>query len=516
MNKQEFIKATRLDGKHFRADSVTIDTGKDELSGYGIVRVAKGQFVIEVTLDEATKAPKLPTGFWGRSDFWKIRGVIEGGIRFLVYDLPSCSSEHWGEEEGKRVTLTFSTNHMELEPSGLERLTDHEISEMLDKQKTQRLPQSADIPAESRAARPEAAAKSQTSPVQAQAPDVEVWFDAVILDFKLIAHNGGTHITEKNDFLGERSRSSQDTFQGEMQEWKFGLIQREGDLDVHLRSKTSYRSEGEDQDQRRFQAFLDALAFTHGQHAWPFSVEHRRDGKLIRHRVHLHNTVARTPHAPFAERLALNAAVGKLSWDFQRVLQTVYAFFCLDSKLSRETTQLLYLCREAGSSNVPNRITLLSLCSLLESLVQVIYAERINSQRLAETTAFDAAKKHVCDELKQKIPKLGDPLASPYQRILTILTNAESTNLRMKFQAVIEHLSLRPEDEWQQLFALWTGCRNPLSHRMAESDDSEASVKQNMVAESNIAGSINCMVLKLMGYSGWVQRSAFEGKYAEI
>ena len=296
--------------------------------------------------------------------------------------------------------------------------------------------------------------------------------------------------------------------------FKSGLVQREADLHVHLRSKPGYHSQGETQDEQRFQAFLNALAFTHGQHAWPFSIEHRRDGKLVRDSVQLHKAVARTPHAPFSERLAFSALAGQLSWNFQEVLQTICAFFRSDSKLSRETTHLLYLCREAGSANVPYRITLLSLCNLLESLIQAIYAERIKPQKLVETEAFEAAKQQVCDDLKQKSSQLADPVA--LQRILAILANAESTNARMKFDSVVEHLGLKPEDDWRRLFKLWQDSRNPLSHRLAENDESEQSVKEDMAAESNIAGAINCMVLKLTGYSGYVQRSVFEDRYVVI
>jgi hypothetical protein len=151
---------------------------------------------------------------------------------------------------------------------------------------------------------------------------------------------------------------------------------------------------------------------------------------------------------------------------------------------------------------------------LLESLVQAIYADRVNPEKSAETAAFEEAKRKVCDDLKQKASQL--PGAISYERIVRILTGAASTDTRAKFEAVIEYLGLKPEDEWKQVFILWKRSRNPLSHRMAENDESEQSVKNDMAAESNIAGAINCMVLKLMGYSGHVQRSTFENKYAVI
>lgn len=512
MNKQQFLQAIRCDGDKFRADKILIDTGKDKLRGNGVIRVSNGRFLIEVTLEDTVKAPGLPNGIHGRSDFWAISGIIEDEIRFLARGLPHGLSGRLGGET--RVTLKFSTNQMQLVPAGTDCMTHREISEMLSGLNAQAQSPSTNAPDVESASQSRTDATSVQPSVHPEAGVVRVSFDAILPDFKLITQNSGTHIVETNSFLGERSRSTRDTFQGEVQEWYFGLIQKDRDLHVHLRSKPDYRSEGEAQDQRLFQAFLDALAFTHGQHAWPFHVEHRRDGKLVHDLVQLHKTVARTAHAPFSERLAFNATVGQLSWDYQGVLQTVYAFFRAESKLSRETAQLLYLCREAGSANVPYPITLLSLCNLLESLVQAIYAERVKPQKLSETAAFEAAKRQVCDELKLKVSQQTDPTG--FERILRILTNAEATDARMKFESVIGYLGLKPEDEWKQLFKLWTGCRNPLTHRMAENDDSEQSVKNDMAAESNIAGAINCMVLKLMGYAGHVQRSTFEDKYVVI
>jgi hypothetical protein len=341
----------------------------------------------------------------------------------------------------------------------------------------------------------------------------EVSFDAILPNFEIISRNSVTEIVETNSFLGKRSRSEPDTFKGEVPGWSFGLIQRDRDAHIHLRSKSGYRSKGQAEDERRFQAFLDALAFTHGQHAWPFSVEHRRDGKLIADRIHLNRTVARSPHAPFSKRLAFPPNARKTSWDFQNVLKIVYTFF-KDSKQSNELTHLLYLCREAGGEDVPYRITLLGLCSLLESLVQAIYAERVKPKRRSEARAFETARQEIRKVVQEKMSQQAKPTA--LSRILGILANVEATSTSMKFDAVIEHLGLKPKDEWRRLFTLWTSCRNPLSHRMAKADESEQAVKRDMAAESNIAGAINCMVLKLMGYSGYVQRSAFENKYVEI
>jgi len=491
MKKEEFMAAIRRDGGKFRADKMVIDTGKKKLRGNGVVRVSNGRFLIDVTLESRRKTPILPSGVFGRGDFWKIRGVIEDNVRFLTRALPHGLSNSYGAR--RIVSLSFSTNQMQLLPVGADRMTHLERLDVI---------------------RTHPRGKLKTSRrSKSKKHNPEVSFDAILPDFEIISCNSGTDIVEENSFLGKRSRSTQDTFKGEVPGWYCGLIQRDRDAHIHLRSKSGYHSKGQAEDERRFQAFLDALAFTHGQHAWPFSIEHRRDGKLIADRIHLHKTVAQSPHAPFSKRLAYTAKAGKTPWDFQNVLKIVYMFF-RDSKQSKELTQLLYLCREAGSKNVPYRITLLGLCSLLESLVQAIYAERVKPKKRSERKAFEAAKREIQEVVQQKMLQQAKPTG--LNRIFGILTNAEATSTRMKFDSVIEHLELKPSDEWRRLYKLWTSCRNPLSHRMAKADESEQAVKNDMVAESDIAGAINCLALKLMGYSGQVQRSTFEGKYVEI
>jgi hypothetical protein len=60
------------------------------------------------------------------------------------------------------------------------------------------------------------------------------WIHAVVLNFPLIHTNGATDFAEKNDFLGESSRSTADTFSGAFDGVKFGLVQRDDDLNVYL------------------------------------------------------------------------------------------------------------------------------------------------------------------------------------------------------------------------------------------------------------------------------------------
>jgi hypothetical protein len=487
MKKEEFLKAVRQGGAKLRADNIVVTTDAGQLQGKGLLEVADGRFRLHVSLTAGVPSPELPQGIKVQREFWLVQGMVEDEIGFSLRSLPSNFSRNYTFGLPDRSTLEFSAGHIELAPTGFDCLTSEQVVEL------------------QRQATGQAAVGAGAAPPQ----NVKVVFQAVLPDFKVMEHNGGTETKRKNDFLGESSQSSLDTFHGEMGGWEYGLVERDGDLHVHFLSKPEHESLGEDHDWRLFRALLNALAFTHAQHAWPFSVEHRRDGKLITDRIQLNEDVADSPHAPFSERLAFNNLTQSLSWKFGEVLEKAYRYFSSDSKVAREVDALLYIFREATARGIPKRIALLSLCSLLESLVRVIYEEEIAPKRAIEAAEFQEVRKETCEDLnKRERPA--------YKRLAAILANADPVNIRMRFDAVFEHLGLKPLEKWQELYGLWSKFRNPMSHRMSKGEQSEEGIKDELVAESRIAGAINCMILKLMNYSGYVRLSVYEDKYGQI
>jgi hypothetical protein len=501
MKKQDFLNAVRQGGASFRVDNILINTGSGKVSGKGTLRISSGRFSLDVTLDDLNNVPETPTGIIDRGRFWKVRGLIEDEIEFGLEGMPSGRRENYGHHPWK--VLPLSSCFIDLVPTGWDALTNAERKTWHEGAIKARLPAGADNA-------PSSASRDSPPPMEDDHASVDVRFDATLREFQLIAFNGGTTLTAKNDFLGESPAGSKlDTFHGEFQGWRFALIQNEKDLDVYFWAQPEYKSTGEEDDQRLFRAFLDAVAFTHGQHALPFLTEYRRDGKLVLDRVHLTSDVARTPHAPFAERLHWNAHTGRLKWGLSEPLEKAYRFFRSRSKLSGEVTHLLYLFREASASGVPKRITLLSLCGLLESLIRVIYEEEITLGKANEAAEFQRVKKEICDELIKKNQAV-------YQRLAAIVINVDPVNIRMRFDAVVEHLGLKPQAKWQELYCLWSKFRNPVSHRMSKADEPDGSLKDDLVAESRIAGAINCMILKLMSYSGYVRLSAYEDEYGQI
>ncbi len=335
----------------------------------------------------------------------------------------------------------------------------------------------------------------------------------MIRDYALLFADQCTQILEQNPFLGERKTIEGNTFIGENSDWDFGLVRSGPDLCVHMRSKPTIADACEQEDQALLHVFLEALALVHGQHAWPFSIEHRRDCRLVLDRVHLREGAVPSLHRPFSEGLAYPTPPNQ--WDFGSTLGQAYSFFRQRSNFSEEVSRLLYLARESGKPGVPDRIAALAICSLLESLVRLVYDDRIIPLRkTSEAEAFSEAKKKVAAHIESCRASGVDPEA--YDRLLRIVTSAQAARIEDQFMAVLDHLGLLPADWWEEIVALWKETRHPLSHRMASGDDSEENVKNNMMARSRLAGAINCIVLRLIGYSGPVRLSAFEDKYGRI
>ncbi len=477
MKKAEILKAMRQNGSRFRMDDITIETGSTTFAGKGFLETDRESFRLTVLLADSGTIPPSITGYISSANFWVIKGLIEDEIYVKLCAAPSGTSHNHRFGREKRLSLEFWSSHLEVTPSGLDGLSNRERREL------------------------------QTGkPEVVSAQPVPIYFLAILPKFKLIEHNGGTCTETKNDYLGESNSSSSDTFLGQLRDWNYGLIERDGDLHVHFDSKEDYRLTG-DEDSVSFNAFLSALAFAHGKHAWPVSLQHWRDGKLILHRIHLRGEVARTPHAPFTETLAFGNAIGRYKWSFSDVLEKGHSFFVDRTRLSEECLNLQFLLREASAAGVPQRISLLTLCSLLESLIRAIYEEKVSPDEVNEVQSFLTAKAELLKDLRQQ---------NRPKRLITILENAEPVNTRLRFEIVLNKLGLTAKPFWQDLYRLWSGFRNPLSHRMSSKSDSENDLKEATLAESQLAGAINLIVLKLMGYSGPVRLSAFEDKYTQI
>jgi len=105
------------------------------------------------------------------------------------------------------------------------------------------------------------------------------------------------------------------------------------DVFILLKSKTGVVSSGEDADWKKLYAFMFAIAFISGTNAWPYRIEYWRAGRKIKDTSTPAQTLTKTIHKPFSDKLAFNAKNGAISWSFQDTLKLVFQFFENETQL---------------------------------------------------------------------------------------------------------------------------------------------------------------------------------------
>ncbi len=464
MDTSDYIKAARLGNGKYRISNVHIrNTGADDLDGEGTIEFSKNGFISKISIKSPNVKIPMLTGSITRSFFWEIKGVIDDRLEFCFHGVPSVRTTSMSVERESLLILIFHFNRLDLFPDDLERKRHQTVVSELE----------------------------QKSPP-------EVRFEAIILNFRILALNGGTDFTEKNAFYGERGRQCLDTFSGEVPQWRYGLVQRGDDMHVYFYSKSEYLSRGIEFDKRYFEAFLRVIAFTHGQHTWPFSFRYAHDWQVIVEHIQLGNDNLRTRYEPF---LSLNSTL------WPAAVQKVYLFFLVETTLVEEVTELLFLFREATSPGMPKRLGLLNLCILLESLVCAIYSEKTKVDFQIQEANFNDQKTKAI-ECIENIRNAENSLN--LSRIIAILRTTSYMNTRSQFEAVIKGIGFDWNEKWTTFYSEWSSARNPIAHRLAGGIMTEDSIRNSSIIESKIAGALNSIVLKLMGYSGAVHPSPFE------
>jgi len=248
---------------------------------------------------------------------------------------------------------------------------------------------------------------------------------------------------------------------------------------VSLSSKKEHCSPGSDEDWQKFRALMDALAFVHGTHAWPYRVEYWHSGRKVTDRVTAAEKLGRTAHAPFNEALEFNARAGKVEWDYLGTLKIAAAFFEQDSALRKEVASILFLFREADNA-VHSEITTLAMCPLFENLLNLIFRElKLGEKALIENRGlnlFERAR-HVIDRcITQKVRRNKEK--EGYERWQKIVSGAQLFTAREKLQAIVNYFGLKWEGDLELVFKTWQKARNPLVHSTRRADRTEDQFKE--------------------------------------
>ncbi len=498
MDRKEFIEQVRRGSAKFRVDEIKISFPNVEVLGSGVLEVLEHRFRLYVRLPNGAIPPEMPRGVVSQKEFGTLQGIIDHDLSFEAKNVPP---HHQHSGHNGRSRLRYNLDAIELSPVGSDNQTYEEIRRSLERLESSEATQET---------------TSEAEPSQQQHAS-SVTFSGLLRGFKLIARNAGTTIVERNDFLGERESRRNDTQCGDLSgDWEYGLVERGEDVEFHLQLKSGRKSADASQDLAVLDAFLKAIAFIHGQHAWPFTLQFRTDHKLITDQVRPPKVAKRSPHQPFNERIWFNAVVGNLQWDFGLALQKAYAFFRQDNQLTAEVSELLFLCREAAGGDAHTTISNIALCSLLDSAVNLVFEEKIERRQTEGVSAFNDARSKLLAFIAENSAKIGPVSEEAWRRFQAIITNSELYAAREKFRSVGEHLGFKWEGDWQEIFKFWAKWRSRLIHRGSGRDDDEESVATHFNIGSRVIGAIHMLVLKLMGYEGVMVSSTFEDAVRKI
>jgi hypothetical protein len=491
MKPEEFVAMVRSNPDKLRVDRIVVQADERDFQGKGMLKITEENIELQMTLDPGEKAPESRSGVFTKKDCWKLRGVIEDQIEFRCdYVGPggSQSSFHQLTPDGSYdVTsrIRFDLHPIDLIPNRLDALTTSERRKLFGQREQE--PDSN---------------QGKIEPVEKPMSGPKVNFIAKLREYPAFILKGGPEL------------------KGEMTGYDFTLKKdaTNGDVSVELNSKEDYGPPNEADDWRKFQALMDALAFVHGSHAWPYRIEYWRDGRKITDRVTSAKPLPRTHHSPFSEALAFNARTGNLNWDYAGTIKTVAAFFDQDSILRNEVASILFLFREADH-RVHSEITILAMCTLFENLVQLLFKElKLKEKAIAENpnlALFEESRAELDQFLAKRVQELREKGAG-YERLRNILRSAALFSMREKLQAIVTHFGLKWENDIETVFNTWKTPRNQLVHDASRSGLTEDQIKESILNESRIAGGINILLLKLFGYNGVMRTSVFEEKYRQV
>jgi hypothetical protein len=468
MTADEFAALVRSGNGKVRVTKVLLNAEGRKVRGNGLLEITPTQLALRLEVNPQTTMPKLQKNIWGPTDFWSLSGTIESDLRFICDRVsPSGRTDRLETGKAPRTVQVLHLSHVELEIAGWDKLTDAQ------KRKT-------------------------VGPAPGKrAKFLTVSFEAVLVGCPRVFVNAGSDTTIKNDFLGKRTSSSADTFIDRAKDYNFALIKEGDDLHVHLRSKQGFRSIGEEDDLRRFRALLEAVGFTHGVHAWPFRILHWRDGRKVLDQIHTPRSVPTSPHAPFQYGLGLTPGRNKRGTRNSPV-RIAARFFETQTEISPKVSRLLFFSRSSTAETVDLWVRTLPLCSLFEGVVNLLFEHlKLEDELRAKDPQFDAYIRYrdrLCSRLKKFTARNNVAL----QRLAGSLGHATAFRTKHKFRALCNHFGLNEKD-MQRHFESWAKRRNPLSHGEWDSPTEE------FIHQSRIAGAMNILILKLMGYSGRVR-----------
>lgn len=520
MTADEFAKYARSHtSESLRVDEVIVRARKDSFYMNGSLRIVDETFVLDLTQREPqpqrqsiwsslwemlrrlfarrpSPSRDLPHvgGFVGASQFWEITGVIENALRFRCRTIPSSHTLSVGDVS--TTGARFELDRISLTSDALTHEQTAALLEKIDaspKDRDGNFQESVIVPAEE---------------VGPPSDDIVYEFVALIPGVEPVWSDQFTTVVKTNAYLGETKHWDRDTIMGSAADVEFSLIKRDSDMEVHMRYRKGLRvTERAARD--RFTSLLAAVAFTHGCEPWYQRYQVFRGIQHLEDTVTARQSVPQTAYSAMSRRLASNGA------DLAQAITLAMDFFSAATKTTERIKTLLHIVRQAGAAHVAFDLGMTGLCTVFEGVVDALYKEaELGASIIAKSDdlkAFTTARDTVALELASRAST--DP---GYKRLRSVIQSAKVVGGVEKAMAIASHLRL----DWDKLLKLafdaWAKERNPGAHGSYDAENDEGVIRDRMFNKSRIAGGINLLVQKRMGYTGLAVRSMLEDDFVRL
>lgn len=308
-----------------------------------LVSPGGGGFQFEVHCNRSSLPDALLPGsrrVFTIDDTLTLKGSVAGKIEIKADDVfPALrtSTNHRGQS-----TLLFQSNRIHLPPEGLD------------------LVDSASI-----------ATRLRGGPVQEsnikKGGEAHVIFHGPMLRLK----NGRTENRKTNDFLGDASSATLDTFTFESESYEGALIQDGQELHLHLRSRSEMPFTGEQWTSLVKRIEL-CVGFTHGFHPWPIYREVRLDHVVQERWIGRHLNLDQTGLSPICKSMEFDV-IDRTDTPLARIIPTLeMGLSSCPAKVQSGLRQILWYSRATEISELPPTTKLLMACTTLDAVMKLL------------------------------------------------------------------------------------------------------------------------------------------------
>lgn len=306
-------------------------------------------------------------------------------------------------------------------------------------------------------------------------------FTAIIPNVELRIRNSGTDTTHTHPLWGSLRSSTMNCLAGKVHGADYCIEQSGEDLVVQIK-RSMERGESPDTGKEIFEAILNAVGFINGCHPWPCYYEHQRDHVIL---TRWGSCAAQCASDAL---LPVDTKMDSFSKESVAMFESIATFLASGSNEAKLFTRSLWLIRASQPKRMPFEVRILTLCSVLEGLIENLLTEedRANLKKTGKR----------CDKCRE-LPSGG-----------------KRERREEKWKTLADRLGVPWDAVMKPTLVLWDQYRHPLAHGFDRSGGS--TLETDFDAYSRLSGAIYALMVTAAGYRGPVSSSFLHGERTQV